>query len=102
MPARPILFVVGLVLCLGGAITCATAPANEPHEFPTRSDKAVIGGLVLVVLGTAGREARGRQMLGRRSKRRVAPSSATPSPAAGADEGATASTDADPAVPHDS
>lgn len=76
MPARPILFVVGLLLCLGGAITCATTPANEPHPFPSQADKMVIGGLVLVVLGVAGREARGRQMLGRRTK------NATTTPAA--------------------
>ena len=67
MPARPLVFILGLLLCLAGAITCAVAPASEPHAFPSLSDGLVIGGLVLVVVGVAGRQARGRQLLGRRS-----------------------------------
>lgn len=67
MPVRPLVFSLGLLLCLAGAITCATAPAGEPQAFPSLSDGLVIGGLALVVLGVAGREARGRQLLGRRA-----------------------------------
>lgn len=67
MPARPLVLVLGLLLCLAGAITCATAPAGQPQAFPSLSDGLVIGGLALVVLGVAGRQARGRQLLGRRA-----------------------------------
>lgn len=80
MPARPRLFALGLLLCLAGAITCATAPANDPQAFPSRADGLVLGGLLLVVLGVAGRDPRGRQLLGRRSR------SPSPSPAATVDE----------------
>ncbi len=66
MLARPVAFVLGLLLCLGGAITCATAPADDRQPFPSRADLLVIGGLAMVVLGVAGRQARGRQLLGRR------------------------------------
>jgi peptidoglycan/LPS O-acetylase OafA/YrhL len=81
MPARPRLFALGLLLCLAGAITCATAPANDPQAFPSRSDGLVLGGLLLVVLGVAGRDPRGRQLLGRRPASR----SSSPSPSAPAD-----------------
>lgn len=67
VPARPLVLVLGIVLCLAGAFTCATAAANDVQAFPSRSDLLVIGGLALVVLGVAGREARGRQLLGRRT-----------------------------------
>jgi peptidoglycan/LPS O-acetylase OafA/YrhL len=73
MLARPVAFVLGLLLCLAGAITCATAPADDRQAFPSRADKLVIGGLAMVVLGVAGREARGRQLLGRR-RRSASPS----------------------------
>lgn len=66
VPARPLVLALGLLLCLAGAITCAVAPASDPQAFPSLSDGLVIGGLALVVLGVAGREARGRQLLGRR------------------------------------
>jgi hypothetical protein len=65
VPARPLVFALGLLLCLVGAITCATAAASDPQTFPSRSDGLVIGGIALVVLGVAGRDARGRQLLGR-------------------------------------
>jgi hypothetical protein len=78
MPARPLVFAVGLLLCLAGAITCATAPADDPQAFPSRSDGLVIGGLVLVVLGVAGRDPRGRQLLGRRARIEGASPSAPP------------------------
>lgn len=76
--ARPVAFVLGLLLCLAGAITCATAPADDRQTFPSRADKLVIGGLAMVVLGVAGREARGRQLLGRRKR---SPSPSAPSAA---------------------
>jgi peptidoglycan/LPS O-acetylase OafA/YrhL len=65
VPARPLVFVLGLLLCLAGAITCATAAANDPQAFPSLSDGLVIVGGMLVILGVAGRDARGRQLLGR-------------------------------------
>jgi hypothetical protein len=89
VPARPLVFAFGLVLCLAGAITCATAPAGDPQAFPSLSDGLVIGGFALVVLGVAGRDARGRQLLGRRGSSSrpsagaspsAAPSASTPAP----------------------
>jgi peptidoglycan/LPS O-acetylase OafA/YrhL len=78
VPVRPLVLVLGLVLCLAGAYTCATAPASDAQALPSRSDLLVIGGLALVVLGVAGREARGRQMLGRRTPSPTPPPSASP------------------------
>ncbi len=69
LPLRPIVFALGLACCLGGAITCATAAPDAPQTFPSLSDGMILGGLVLVVLGAAGRKPRGRQMLDASSKR---------------------------------
>ncbi|MCA9648675.1 MAG: hypothetical protein KC501_02125 [Myxococcales bacterium] len=77
MPLRPIVFALGLLLCLAGVVTCATAPSHV--EFPTWSDGLIIGGLVLLVLGAAGRAPRGRQLLGRDASPRRAEAS-PPSP----------------------
>lgn len=74
MPARPLVFALGLLLCLAGAITCATAAPSDAQEFPSLSDGLVIVGGVLVIFGVAGREARARQLLGRRSTPSAPPS----------------------------
>ena len=66
VPARPLVFALGLLLCLAGSIVCATAAPGDPQEFPSLSDILVIVGGVLAIVGVAGREARGRQLLGRR------------------------------------
>jgi peptidoglycan/LPS O-acetylase OafA/YrhL len=65
VPARPLVLALGLLLCLAGSIVCATAPANDPQAFPSLSDGLVIVGGVLAIFGVAGRDARGRQLLGR-------------------------------------
>jgi hypothetical protein len=80
VPARPLVLVLGVLLCLAAAYSCATAPANDVQAFPSRSDLLMIGGLALVVLGVAGREARGRQMLGRRPASPSAPAHDEPPP----------------------
>jgi peptidoglycan/LPS O-acetylase OafA/YrhL len=75
VPARPLVFALGLLLCLAGAITCATAAPNDAQEFPSLSDGLVIVGGLLVIFGVAGREARARQLLGRRRSTPSAPPS---------------------------
>jgi peptidoglycan/LPS O-acetylase OafA/YrhL len=73
VPARPLVFALGLLLCLAGAITCATAAPGDPQEFPSIADGLVIVGGILVIFGVAGRDARGRQLLGRRRPTPSAP-----------------------------
>jgi len=64
---RPAAFVLGLLACIGGAITCVIAPAADTQAFPSLSDGLVFGGFALVIVGVAGRNPRGRQMLGPRA-----------------------------------
>jgi len=63
--ARPLVFALGLLLCLAGSVLCATAPIDDPQAFPSLSDGLVIVGGVLAIFGVAGRDARARQLLGR-------------------------------------
>ena len=66
MPLRPIVFALGLLCCVGGAVVCAAAAPDEAPTFPSLSDGLILGGLALVVLGVASRRPRGRQVLGPR------------------------------------
>ncbi len=69
MPARPLVFILGLLLCAAGVVTCATGAVDSLESFPTLADGLLLGGLLLTVLGVAGKAPRGRQMLGRRAPR---------------------------------
>jgi len=64
--ARPFVFALGLLMCLAGAITCAAASPDDPQSFPALADVLMPVGVILAMLGVAGRDPRGRQMLGRR------------------------------------
>jgi peptidoglycan/LPS O-acetylase OafA/YrhL len=75
VPARPFVLALGLLLCLAGSIVCATAPIDDPQAFPSPSDGLVIVGGVLAIFGVAGRDARGRQLLGRHRRSPSAPPS---------------------------
>lgn len=78
MPVRPVVFALGVLSCLAGAITCATVEADVVTSFPATSDVLILGGLVLTIFGVASRQPRARQRLGPRPKTAGSPSDDAP------------------------
>lgn len=60
---RQLALAVGLVLVVAGVVAFLDAPADDPRGFPAAEDLLILGGLVLTIVGVAGRAPRGRQAL---------------------------------------
>ena len=44
---------VGLGLAAAGVVTCVTAAPDDPRAFPALEDLLIIGGIAVMVLGSA-------------------------------------------------
>ncbi len=49
----PLALVIGLLLVGAGTVTCITAPPDDPRTFPTVDDALILGGLLVMIVGTS-------------------------------------------------